>query len=81
MHQNTMFFVLSHFFIIQVKRSSPVYVGLLLQRRKNHNKALFFASKTGCIRPCTMGVLKEGAYQNKPSIFLSTDAYLYRRGA
>jgi hypothetical protein len=33
------------------------------------------------LRPCTMGVLREGAYQNKPSVLLSTDAYLYRRGA
>jgi hypothetical protein len=34
-----------------------------------------------CFRPCTMGVLREGAYQNKPSVLLSTGAYLYRRCA
>jgi hypothetical protein len=28
-----------------------------------------------------MEVLREGAYKNKPSILLSTGAYLYRRGA
>jgi hypothetical protein len=33
------------------------------------------------IRPCIMGVLREGAYQNKPNVLLSTGAYLYRRGA
>jgi hypothetical protein len=33
------------------------------------------------VRLCTMGVLRDGAYQNKPSILLSIGAYLYRRGA
>jgi hypothetical protein len=33
------------------------------------------------IRPSTMGVLREGAYENKPNVLLSTGAYLYRRGA
>jgi hypothetical protein len=33
------------------------------------------------VRPYIMGVLREDAYQNKPSVLLSTDAYLYRRGA
>jgi hypothetical protein len=33
------------------------------------------------LRPCTIGVLREGAYENKPSILLSTGAYLYRKGA
>jgi hypothetical protein len=27
----------------------------------------------------TLEVLKEGAYENKPSVLLTTDAYLYRR--
>jgi hypothetical protein len=27
------------------------------------------------VRPCIMGVLRESAYQNKPNILLSTDAY------
>jgi hypothetical protein len=30
---------------------------------------------------CAMGVLRDGAYKNKPSILLSIGAYLYRRGA
>jgi hypothetical protein len=37
--------------------------------------------ETSGIRPYIMEVLREDAYQNKPSILLSIDAYLYRRGA
>jgi hypothetical protein len=38
-------------------------------------------SKGSYLRPCTMGVIRESAYENKSSILLSIGAYLYRRGA
>jgi hypothetical protein len=33
------------------------------------------------IEPCTIEVLREGAYKNKLSILLSIGAYLYKRDA
>jgi hypothetical protein len=63
-------------FISKVHNRARTSWGRLLARSVNK-----IQSDEYHLRPCTMGVLREGAYKNKPSILLSIGAYLYRGGA